>query len=264
MSDVTEHYVEVNGLPCRVWEKGEGRKLFYLPGVAGLPRWTGFLDKLAETRRVVAPSLPGYPGAEGHDLLDSHLDWIVAALDLLAAAGADSGEPIDLIGASIGGSFAAEIAAVCPALVRRLVLIAPFGLYDTDAPPADIWAQRPGAAPAILCRNPDTFTAFTAPPVGADPGEWSIVMTRAAEATARVLWPLGDTRLIRRLHRISADTLVVWGDEDKVLAPSYAEHFGHEIAARAAVALIPGAGHLADLDSPELAAQFIAGFVNQG
>jgi pimeloyl-ACP methyl ester carboxylesterase len=262
MSDVSESFVAVNGLPCRVWEKGEGRKLFYLAGVAGLPRWTKLLDRLAETRRVVAPSLPGFPGAEGHDLLDSHLDWITAVLDLLDAAGAD--EPIDLIGASVGGSFAAEVAAIAPRLVRRLVLIAPFGLYDADAPPTDIWAQRPGAQPAVLCKNPDTYNAFAAPPEGADPGEWSIVMTRAFEATARVLWPLGDTRLIRRLHRVRADTLVVWGDEDKVLAPSYAEHFGHEITARAAVAIIPDAGHLADLDNPELAAQFISGFVNQG
>src|ERR1700691_1680606 len=61
MSEVSESFVEVNGLPCRVWEKGEGRKLFFLAGVAGLPRWPRFLDRLAETRRVVAPSLPGFP-----------------------------------------------------------------------------------------------------------------------------------------------------------------------------------------------------------
>jgi pimeloyl-ACP methyl ester carboxylesterase len=262
MSAVAERFVEVNGLPCRVWEKGEGKPLYFLAGVAGLPRWPKFLDLLAQTRRVVAPSLPGFPGGEGHDLLDSHLDWITAVLDLLDAAGAVA--PIDLIGVSIGGSFAAEVAAIAPSLVRRLVLIAPFGLYDADTPPADIWAQRPGTQPAILCKNPDTYNAFTAPPDGVDPGEWSIVMTRALEASARVLWPLGDTRLIRRLHRVRADTLIVWGDEDKVLAPSYAEHFGHEIAGRAAVALIPGAGHLAPLDNPDLAAQFIAGFVNQG
>ncbi len=89
-------------------------------------------------------------------------------------------------------------------------------------------------------------------------------MTRALESSARILWPLGDTRLIRRLHRVRADTLIVWGDEDKVLSPSYAEHFGHEIAGRAAVAIIPGAGHLVPLDNPDLAAQFISGFVNQG
>ncbi len=262
MSEVAERFVEVNGAPCRVWEKGDGKPLYFLAGVAGLPRWTKFLDKLAETRRVVAPSLPGFPGGQGHDLLDSHLDWITATLDLLEGAGAEA--PIDLIGVSVGGALAAEVAAVAPGFVRRLVLVASFGLYDADSPPADIWAQRPGMQPAVLCKNPDTYTAFTAPPDGADPGEWSIVMTRALEASARILWPLGDTRLIRRLHRVRADTLIVWGDEDKVLAPSYAEHFGHEIAGRAAVEIIPGAGHLAPLDNPELAAQFISGFVNQG
>jgi pimeloyl-ACP methyl ester carboxylesterase len=262
MSDVAEHFVEVNGARCRVWEKGEGKPLFYLAGVAGLPRWTKFLDRLAEKRRVVAPSLPGFPGGEGHDLLDSQLDWNMAALDLLEAAGADGA--IDLIGASIGGTLAAEIAATAPAMVRRLVLIAPFGLYDADTPPTDIWAQRPGVAPSLICKSADTYNAFTAPPDGIDPGEWAILMTRASEAAARILWPLGDTRLVNRLHRVRADTLIVWGDEDQVLAPSYAEHFGHEITGRAAVAIVPGAGHLADLDAPELAAQFISGFVNQG
>jgi len=262
MAEIAERYVEVNGFNCRVWEKGDGKPLYYLAGVAGLPRWTKFLDKLAEKRRVIVPSLPGFPGAEGHDVLDSHLDWIMATLDLMEGVGAEGG--IDLIGASIGGALAAEIAAVSPTLVRRLVLIAPFGLYDADSPPADIWAQRPGAAPALFCRKPETYTEFTAPPEGFDPGEWGILMTRAAEATARILWPLGDTRLVRRLHRVRADALIVWGDEDKVLAPSYAEHFGHEIAGRAAVAIIPGAGHLADLDAPDFAAQFISGFVNQG
>ncbi|MGH6982097.1 MAG: alpha/beta fold hydrolase, partial [Stellaceae bacterium] len=116
MTDFSENFVEVNGLPCRVWEKGDGKPLYFLAGVAGLPRWTKFLDRLAETRRVVAPSLPGFPGAQGHDLLDSHYDWVVAALDLLERAGMENGS--DLIGASVGGSLAAEVAAVSPSLVR--------------------------------------------------------------------------------------------------------------------------------------------------
>jgi len=258
MKGVAEHFLEVNGRPCRVWEKGEGRNLFYLAGVSGLPRWTPFLDRLAERRHVIAPSLPGFPGGEGHDELDSHLDWIVATLDLLEAAGLDGG---DLIGASVGGTLAAEVAAMSPALVRKLVLIAPFGLYDDSAPPADIWAQRPGAAPGLMTRNPDTYNEFTAPPDGVDPAEWAIVMIRASEAAARILWPLGDTRLARRLHRIRADTLILWGDEDKVLAPSYAEHFGRGVAGHAAVAVIPKAGHLADLDAPDLAAQLVLNFL---
>ena len=69
--------VEVNGFPCRVWTKGSGPKLGFLAGLGGLPRWLPFLDRLAETRTVIAPSLPGYPGATGHTELDTHLDWVL-------------------------------------------------------------------------------------------------------------------------------------------------------------------------------------------
>ncbi len=254
MSATAERSVSVNGLPCRVWEKGQGSPVFYLAGLAGLPRWTPFLDRLAERYRVVVPSIPGFPGAAGHDRLDQPLDWVAAVLDLLEGAGLAGG---DLIGASVGGALAAEAAAMAPGLVRRLVLIAPFGLYDKAAPPADLWAQRPGSLPALLAAHPDAYAALVAPPEGANAAEWSIVATRASEAAARLLWPLGDTRLERRLHRIRCPTLILWGAEDKVLAPSYAERFAAGIAGKSVVRLLPGAGHLADLDAPGAAAEAV-------
>ena len=254
MSGLAERSVAVNGVPCRVWEKGQGAPVFYLAGLAGLPRWTPFLDRLAERHRVVAPSLPGFPGAAGHDRLDSALDWVAATLDLLEGAGLEGG---DLIGASIGGTLAAEAAAMAPGLVRRLVLIAPFGLYDRRSPPADLWGQKPGSLPALVSAKPETYAAFTAPPEGVAAGEWAILMTRAGEAAVRLLWPLADTRLQRRLHRIRCPTLVLWGGEDKVLAPSYAERFAEGIAGKTETAIIPGAGHLADLDAPGAVAEAV-------
>jgi pimeloyl-ACP methyl ester carboxylesterase len=254
MSPPSERSVSVNGAPCRVWEKGQGSPVFYLAGLAGLPRWTPFLDRLAERRRVVAPSIPGFPGATGHDRLDQPLDWVAAVLDLLEGAGLAGG---DLIGASVGGSLAAEAAAMAPGLVRRLVLVAPYGLYDPAAPPADPWAQKPGGLPALLSARPENYAALVAPPEGANAVEWSVVMTRAAEAAARLLWPLGDTRLERRLHRIRCPTLILWGTEDKVLAPAYAERFAAGIAGKSKVRLIPGAGHLADLDAPGAVAEAV-------
>lgn len=254
MSGVKERSVEVNGLPCRVWEKGSGSPVFYLAGFGGLPRWTPFLDRLAEHRRVVAPSLPGFPGAAGHDRIDSLIDWIAATLDLLEGAGMAGA---DLIGASVGGALAAEVAAMSPALVRRLVLIAPFGLYDRNAPPADPWAQKPGTLPGLLCAEAKTYADFMAPPEGVAAEEWSIITTRASEAAARLLWPLADTRLERRLHRIRCPTLIAWGAADKVLPPSYAERFAKGIAGKTSIAIIPGAGHLADLDAPGRVAEAV-------
>ena len=67
MSPPGERHVQVNRRRCRVWEKGEGEPLGFLGGLRGLPRWPRLLDRLAERRRVIAPSLPGHPGATGFD-----------------------------------------------------------------------------------------------------------------------------------------------------------------------------------------------------
>lgn len=254
MSPPAERSVTVNGAPCRVWEKGRGSPVVYLAGVGGLPRWTPFLDRLAERHHVVAPSLPGFPGATGHDRLDTLLDWVAATLDLVEGAGLAGG---DLIGASVGGALAAEVAALSPGLVRRLVLIAPFGLYDAKAPPTDLWAQKPAALPGLLCAEPTAYTEHMAPPEGMPAEEWPIIATRASEAAARLLWPLADTRLERRLHRIRCPTTILWGARDKVLPPSYAERFAKGIAGRTSVAVIPDAGHLADLDQPGRVAEAV-------
>ncbi len=87
MSAPSERSAIVGGHRCRIWEKGEGEPLGFLGGLRGLPRWPGFLDRLAEHRRVIAPSLPGFPGATGHDRLDDLADWVTATLDLLEQAG---------------------------------------------------------------------------------------------------------------------------------------------------------------------------------
>jgi pimeloyl-ACP methyl ester carboxylesterase len=146
VSEPRERSVVVGGERCRVWEKGSGEPLGFLGGVRGLPRWTPFLDRLAERRRVVAPSLPGFPGAEGHQRLDDVADWVTATLDLLEASGL---EGADLVGASVGGLLAAEVAAFSHASLRRLVLIAPFGLFDADAD-AFHRAALPGALKILL------------------------------------------------------------------------------------------------------------------
>ena len=89
---------------------------------------------------MIVPSLPGFPGGDrGHTVLDSHLDWVLAVRQLLEKAGLDGA---DLAGSSVGGSLAAEIAAIWPRSVRRLALIAPFGLFDESDPATDPWAQR--------------------------------------------------------------------------------------------------------------------------
>ncbi len=258
MSEPQTTTVDVNGFACRVWTKGRGPKLGFLAGFGGLPRWVPFLDKLAETRTVIVPSLPGYPGGSGHSVLDNHLDWILAVRQLLDKAGLSG---CDLLGASTGGSFAAEMAAIFPASVRKLALIAPFGLFDEQEPATDPWAQRADNVASLMCADGENWKAMVAVPDGANSIEWPIEMTRASEAAARAFWPLGDTQLDKRLKLIAAPTLVLWGAEDRVLPPSYAQKFTSGINGSSQAKAIPGAGHLAYLDQPDaVAAAVLAHF----
>ncbi len=258
MSELKTSNVQVNGHGCRVWRKGTGAPVGYLPGLAGLPKWTAFAEALSAGREVVAPSVPGFPGAEGHKELDTTLDWIVAMRELLNGADLD-GPP--LVGVSVGATLAAEVAAMWPHKVEKLVLVAPFGIYDADTPTASPWAQQGQEFAPLFCNNAEAYGDLLRQPNDADPADWPIEMARAREASARLLWPMGDTRLKRRLHRIICPTLVVWGADDRVIPKSYAKTFADGISGPTEIVEIPNAGHLADLDQPQALADVILEFL---
>ena len=249
VSELETLSVDINGFACRVWKKGAGPKLGFLAGFGGLPRWVPFLDALARERAVIVPSLPGFPGSDrGHTVLDSHLDWLLAVRQLLQKAGL---EGADLAGSSVGGSFAAEVAAIWPAAARRLALIAPWGLFDEKDPMTDPWAQRAPDVPGLLCADPERWNQLKTEQEGANSPEWPIEQTRANEAAARAFWPLGNTRLEKRLPLIEAPTLLIWGEQDRIMPRSYEDRLAAAIAGRTEITTIPGAGHLAELDKPD-------------
>ncbi len=258
MTEPTTSSIEINGFSCRVWTAGSGPKLGFLAGFGGLPKWVPFLDALAKERTVIVPSLPGFPGGErGHVALDSHLDWLVATRQLLEGAGLAGA---DLAGSSVGGSLAAEMAALWPQMVKRLALIAPFGLFDENDPATDPWAQRPGDVPNLFCADPANWEALKAAPAGSNDPEWPIEQVRASEAAARIFWPLGNTKLEKRLPLITAPTLLVWGAEDRLMPRSYAAKFAAGINGKTEIKVISGAGHLAEIDKPDETAAAILGW----
>ena len=257
MSEFETLTVDVNGFPIRIWRKGSGPVLGFLAGYGGLPRWMPFLDELAKTRTLIVPSLPGFPGGDrGHAILDTHLDWLLAVRDTLDKAGLAGA---DLAGSSVGASLAAEVAALWPDTVRKLALIAPFGLFDDKNPPTDPWAQRGDAVPGLMCADPEIWKAMKAMPEGANPIEWPIEQVRANEAAARIFWPLGNTRIEKRLRLIKAPTLLLWGEQDRIMPRDYAEIFAKGIAGPTTTKIVAGAGHLAEHDKPaEVAAEIVA------
>lgn len=261
MTEPESTTIEINGFPTRVWRKGSGPTLGYLAGYGGLPRWMPFLDELAKSRTVIVPSLPGFPGGDrGHTVLDSHLDWLLALREILDRSGLAGA---DLAGSSVGASLAAEVAALWPTSVGKLALIAPFGLFDETNPPTDPWAQRGDAVPGLMCADPEIWKSMKAPPEGANSIEWPIEQVRANEAAARIFWPLGNTRIEKRLRLIKAPTLLLWGEQDRIMPNAYAETFSQRIAGPTTIKIIPGAGHLAELDKPAEVAREILAFVGQ-
>lgn len=259
MSEPATSTIDINGYATRVWRKGKGEAIGFLAGYGGLPRWVPFLDRLAERRTVIVPSLPGFPGGDrGHAVLDTHLDWVLAVRDLIDKAGLAGA---DLVGSSVGGSFAAEVAAIWPEKVKRLALIAPFGLFDAKDPATDPWAQKQDDIAGLMTADPAVYKKLKEMPAGANSIEWPIEQTRAAEAAARIFWPLGNTRLEKRLPSIKAPTLILWGERDRVMPKSYAAAFAKAMKAKTETKVIAGAGHLAELDKPDEVAAAILAFM---
>ena len=140
MNEPDTSTIDINGFATRVWRKGSGpedrlpRGLRRAAALGAVPRSTG-RDPHGDR-----PSLPGFPGGDrGHTVLDNHLDWVLAVRQLIDKADLAGA---DLVGSSVGGSFAAEVAAIWPDKVKRLALIAPFGLFDEKDPATDPWAQK--------------------------------------------------------------------------------------------------------------------------
>jgi len=259
VSEPATSTIDINGYATRVWRKGKGEAIGFLAGYGGLPRWVPFLDRLAERRTVIVPSLPGFPGGDrGHAVLDTHLDWVLAVRDLIDKAGLAGA---DLVGSSVGGSFAAEVAAIWPEKVKRLALIAPFGLFDAKDPATDPWAQKQDDIAGLMTADPAVYKKLKEMPAGANSIEWPIEQTRAAEAAARIFWPLGNTRLEKRLPSIKAPTLILWGERDRVMPKSYAAAFAKAMKAKTETKVIAGAGHLAELDKPDEVAAAILAFM---
>ena len=259
-----ERSVEVGGRPVRVLAAGESRGLppaVFFAGIGGLPRWVPFLDHLAATRRVVVPSLPGFPGAEHFRHLDTLLDWIVHAVETIEAL---DERPVDLVGSSVGGALAAEVAALAGSLVNRLVLIAPFGHFDANDPGADIWAQPPGpdSIPNLVCEGPENWKQAWQVPEGEEALDWQVLHSRAMEASARLLFPFGDTGVLGRLHRVRQPTLLLRGERDRVLPASSNARFAAALAGPVESASLPDAGHLPELDAPEALARAINAFLS--
>jgi pimeloyl-ACP methyl ester carboxylesterase len=252
-----------NGLfKVKYYQHGKGAPLVYLHGAGGLPAFTPDLEVLSQHFAVTAPRHPGFGSTGEEQLHDDVLQFTLYTWDVLDALGIN--EPI-LIGHSLGGMLAAEMAAIEPRRVKKLVLVGPAGLWLDDCPTADFFAMTPEELVDAVFYDPqsDLAKAFLAMPQDQDAANEVIIQRVKGFATAaRFLWPLPDRGLKERLYRVTAPTLLLWGEADKIIPPRYAQAFRALLTGSAEVktTIIPKAGHMPLLEQTQAATKAIFEF----
>ncbi len=246
---------------AKVKVAGSGPPVVYLHAAGG-PAWDPFLDALTERHTVYAPDHPG-TGDTARDAIHrvpGLWDLVLIYDELLDQLGL---ERVPLVGASFGGMVACEIAAHRREAITRLVLLDPIGLWRDDAPVAQYMTMMPAELAATLFHDPDGPAATAALALPSDPGELAVAMADrvwAMGATGKFVWPIPDKGLARRLHRVSAPALVVWGAEDRLVSPVYAREFADRLS-NARVEIVPGAGHAPQLERLDVVAPLVLDFL---
>ena len=259
MSAVEDRRVSVwqNKIRANVKVAGSGPPVVFLHGAGGLV-WDPFLDALAAHHTVYAPEHPGLTAGEEDAIshLDNLWDLVLYYNDVLDALGVKSAA---LIGHSFGGMMAAELAANNPERVSKLVLMCPIGLWREDTPIVNWMLVTPASdLPKYLLHDPEGPLGrqmFGAPDV-----EMQIRMIWSMACTGRFVWPIPDKGLKKRIHRIQAPTLVLWGKQDRLVPVRYAEEFASRIRG-SKVEIIDQTGHLFAVECTERVASMVEGFL---
>ena len=263
-TQTTTHEIDVDGLgPVAVTltESGAGRPVLLLHGGGGPLTVTPFAERLAERlagspgaqTRVLTPIHPGFDGtARPEGLTD---------IGGLARVYARLLESLDLhdvtvVGNSIGGWIAAEMAVLGLARVSRFVLVDAVGIEVDGHPVADFFSLTPAQVAERAYYDPATY--------GVDPTTLPPAAQRTMAGNREVLaiyagTGMNDPSLRARLGAVHTPTLVVWGEADRIGDPDFGRAFANAIPG-AEFRLLPRAGHMPQIETPDALIDVVAAF----
>ena len=242
----TDSYVEVDGCRVHLRRGGSGVPLLYLHGASGAPVIQPFMEQLATRFDVLVPEHPGYGLSDEPEWLENIHDMAYFYLDFLSALNLDN---VVLVGSSMGGWMAMEMAVRDTSRIQSMVLVGPAGISAAGVIPGDIFLWSNEELINNLFHDEKLVQARLAEPISAEAIDIGL---KNKHTTARLAWEprLFDPFLPKWLHRIKVPVKIVWGREDRILPVGFVEHF-RKLMPRAQIEIFENTGHLPQSEQPE-------------
>lgn len=238
----TESFETIANCSIRIMRKGSGEPLVFLHGAGGASVWLPFMEALSETYDVIVPEHPGFGASDTPDWLDNIGDLAFFYLDLIEHLGLKN---VHLMGTSLGGWIAAELATRSCENIKSLTLVAPAGIHVKGVKKVDMFLLSPDDLPGKLFHDPEMAKSM---PVPANEEETMAVLKNGL-MTAKLGWSprMHNPHMRKWLHRINCPTLIIWGENDELLPVAYGPAY-QELIPNSKLEIIPECGHLPNIE----------------
>jgi len=248
--------VKIGEVAIRVHRAGQGPKLLFLHGAGGYAQWLPFLDALADGYEVILPEHPGFGASDDPDWIRSVPDLAMFYLDFLEHEGI---REVHLVGHSLGGWIAAEIAVRDRSRFKSLTLIAPAGIRVRGVLAGDTFIWSHEEAVRNLFHDETFAAALLALPLSEAQQD---VMLKNRFAATKLGWQPRwfNPDLEKWLHRAKLPALIVWGAQDKVMPPEYAALWQERLP-DARLVIIEECGHLPHVEKEAATSRAVREFL---
>ena len=252
--------IDVAGITVELRRGGSGMPLLVIHSELGVPGWLESFADLAERYDVIVPSLPGYGRS-------TRPDWIMGVHDLAAwvtwfARDIDLRTPVNVIGCSLGGWVAAEIATVAPQFFNKMVLVGAMGIKPEQGEIFDYFLESGLTGLRRAFHRPEQSSAFMRYWGKEWTPEETDLVEQHREMTCRIAWkPYMHSLTLRHLlPGVSTPTLLLWGGEDAITPINSGEIYQRAIP-RSRLVVIENCGHMPEMEKPTEFAGLIENFL---
>jgi len=255
MTEPTTSKLNVRGCNITMRRAGAGRPLLYLHGGGGAG-WLPFMADLAARHDVLVPEHPGFGASDTPDWLDTIADIARFYLDLMDQLDLQN---VDLVGHSLGGWIAAELAVRNTRRLSSLTLIGSGGIHVPGVAQVDTFLVNDEQLIRSLFDSPKLIEMMLAE---AKRPELEDIILKNRTTTAKLVWqPRGyDPHLAKWLHRIDVPTHLIWGANDRIYPQAYALAFQRLIPG-SSVTIISDSGHVPQAEQRQAFVTALEGFL---